>query len=118
MAWSGDTNLEVSAVLTGRAARERSRRIQRTLSVLLAATSFCCALAWHRKGDLQSLGPFRPELADDPLQQLPVRPGGVLLAVERVELGGREQLHAHRGDLAELDRGVPVGGERQVARGQ
>ena len=54
----------------------------------------------------------------DPLEQLAVGPVGVGVAVERVEPARAQELHGHRGDLAELERAFAVGRQRLAAAGQ
>ena len=47
-------------------------------------------------------------------EQFAAVPAGILLGVEVAQVREREQFHAHRGDLGELDRAASVGQQRVV----
>ncbi len=59
----------------------------------------------------------REEL-DDALEVIALRALRVLLGIKSAQMRRGQQFHAHRGDLAKLDRRAAVGVQRQLARGE
>src|SRR5271157_1530408 len=54
----------------------------------------------------------------DALEELAVGPVGVALVVERIETARTQELHGHRGDLAELEWAVAVSRQRLTPAGE